>query len=100
MWHINKKKKKAGSQSKPRRLSFPIVGLGASAGGLEALGQILPRLPPNSDMAFIIIQHLHPTHESMTVAILGRKTRLPVEEIKDNTQVQPNHVYVIPPNAN
>ena len=79
---------------------FPIVGIGASAGGLEALTQLLSQLPPDTGMAFIVVQHLDPTHESLTTEILSRKTCLLVEEIKNDMQVQANHVYIIPPNHN
>lgn len=78
---------------------FPIVGIGASAGGLEAVGELLVNLPPDTGMAFVIVQHLDPTHESRISEILSRKTLMPVMEIKNNARVQSNHVYVIPPNS-
>ena len=97
---------KSASPSKPRvakprpQKQFPIVGIGASAGGLEAVSQLLTKLPPDTGMAFILVQHLDPTHESFSAEILSRTTRMPVEEIKDGMKVQPNHVYIIPPNHN
>ena len=79
--------------------NFPIVGIGASAGGLEAIEKLLMNLPPDTGMAFVIVQHLDPTHESMIDEILSRKTLMPVVEIKNNIRVQSGHVYVIPPNT-
>ena len=77
---------------------FPIVGVGASAGGLEAFKHFLSSLPTDTGMGFVFIQHLDPKHESMSADILSRITKMPVAEVKDGTQVKPNHVYVIPPN--
>ena len=75
---------------------FPIVGVGASAGGLEAFTQLLGALPPGIGMGFVLVQHLDPDHESQLTEILGRATSLPVTTIVDNERVEPNHVYVIP----
>jgi two-component system, chemotaxis family, CheB/CheR fusion protein len=77
---------------------FPIVGLGASAGGLEALEQFLNHVPSKSGLAFVIIQHLDPTRKGMLVELLQRATAMPVVQIKDRMRVAPDHVYVIPPN--
>jgi len=77
--------------------SFPIVGIGASAGGLEAFSQLLHALPADTGMAFVLIAHLDPTHGSMLTEILSRATPMPVEEVRDQTVVEPNRVYVIPP---
>lgn len=77
---------------------FPIVGLGASAGGLEAITELLQGLPANPGMAFVVMQHLAPTHESALPALLGRATNLPVTEARHNLHVQINRIYVIPPN--
>ncbi len=82
----------------PAHVSFPIVGIGASAGGLEALEQFLSRVPPGSGMAFVIIQHLDPTHKGIMPEILQRSTGMKVIQVKDRTTVQPDCVYVIPPN--
>lgn len=79
--------------------SFPIVGIGASAGGLDPCIQILNHLPADTGMGFVIIQHLAPDQKSMLSEILSRATEMPVIQVKDNTIVEPNHVYVIPPNA-
>jgi two-component system, chemotaxis family, CheB/CheR fusion protein len=77
---------------------FPIVGIGASAGGLEAFTELLENLPADTGMAFVLVQHLDPAHESSLSRILSQKTSMPVKEVKPNTAVEPNHVYIIPPN--
>ena len=78
---------------------FPIVAIGSSAGGLEPCTQIISNLPPDTGMAFVVIQHLAPDHISMLSEIFARATQMPVLQVEDNTIVEPNHVYVIPPNA-
>lgn len=78
---------------------FPIVGVGASAGGLEALSQLLGALPIDTGMAFVLIQHLEPSHKSHLTAILSRATTMPVCEVGERMRIESNHVYVIPPNA-
>ncbi|MEO8617708.1 MAG: chemotaxis protein CheB [Luteolibacter sp.] len=77
---------------------FSIVGLGASAGGLEALEVFFKKMPVDSGLAFIVVQHLDPTHEDMLPDLLQRDTAMPVCRIEDRMKVVPNHVYVIPPN--
>ena len=77
-----------------------IVGIGASAGGLEALQQFLTFLPSNTGMAFVIIQHLAPDHKSLLADILGKYSAMPVTEIRDGMHVERNHVYMIPPKYN
>ncbi|MDF5711207.1 MAG: chemotaxis protein CheB [Nostoc sp. S4] len=79
---------------------FPIVGMGASAGGLEAFTQLLNNLPNDTGMAFVLVQHLSPEHKSMLSEILSNSTQMPVHEVHDGMLVEPNHVYVIPPNKN
>jgi two-component system CheB/CheR fusion protein len=81
-------------------LSFPIVAIGASAGGLEAIMALLNALPVDTGMAFVVVQHLSPTYQSVLSQILHRATTMPVTEVTDNTAVAPNHVYVIPPGKN
>jgi two-component system, chemotaxis family, CheB/CheR fusion protein len=76
---------------------FPIVGVGASAGGLEAFTQLLQALPADTGMAFVLVQHLAPSHRSALSEILARVTTMPVMEVQDEPNVEPNHVYVIPP---
>ncbi len=77
---------------------FPIVGIGASAGGLEALEQFLGGVPAGSGMAFVVVQHLDPTYKGMLPELLQRITPMPVVQITDNLAVRPDTVYVIPPN--
>ncbi|HLO25695.1 MAG TPA: chemotaxis protein CheB, partial [Geobacteraceae bacterium] len=77
---------------------FPIVGIGASAGGLEALEQFLRNVPENSGLAFVIIQHLDPTHKGIMAELLQRTTGMEVFQVRDRMRVKPNCVYVIPPN--
>ncbi|MBD2309004.1 PAS domain-containing protein [Chroococcidiopsis sp. FACHB-1243] len=79
--------------------SFPIVGIAASAGGLEAFTQLLGHLSTDTGMAFVLIQHLSPNHESLLSEILARATPLPVREVHNGMKVEPNQVYVIPPNT-
>jgi two-component system CheB/CheR fusion protein len=80
--------------------SFPIVGIGASAGGLEAFSALLKHLRLDTGMGFVLVQHLDPGHDSALPQLLGRATSLPVHEVTNNLRVEPNHVYVIPPNTN
>ena len=75
---------------------FPIVGIGASAGGLQAFTLLLESLPPKTGMAFVLVQHLDPEHESGLVQILSRVSSLPVGEITHGQTAEPNRVYVIP----
>lgn len=76
---------------------FPIVGIGASAGGLEALELFLEHTPPATGMAFIIVSHLDPDHKCIIVELLQHKTTMPVVQIADQMVVEPDHVYVMPP---
>src|SRR5271170_6171874 len=89
-----------GTASEHLGLSFPVVAIGASAGGLAAFTALLKALPSKSGMAFVLIQHLEPKHESALTAILSRVSRMPVIEVSDRLAVEPNQVYVIPPNQN
>ncbi len=82
----------------PQVAAFPIVGVGASEGGLEAFSQLLQALPTDTGMAFVLIQHLDPTHKSDLTSILCGSTHIKVSEITDGIPIEPNHVYVIPPN--
>src|SRR5688572_13514247 len=77
---------------------FPVVGIGASAGGLDAFKKLIQAIPENSGMAFVLVQHLDPHHESSLPEILQKFTNIPVLEISDEINVQPNHIYVIPSN--
>src|SRR5262249_24568257 len=78
---------------------FPIVGIGASAGGLEALEEFLRHVPRNSRIAYVVVQHLDPTHKGMLVERLQRATPMPVAQASDGLAVERDHVYVIPPSA-
>ncbi len=78
---------------------FPIVGVGASAGGLEAFTQLLKRLPIDTGMAFVLVQHLDPKRESLLTEILSRATAMPVGEVKSRMAVAPDNVYVMPARA-
>jgi len=78
--------------------SFPIVGMGASAGGLEAYEQFFKQMPSESGMGFVLIPHLDPGHSSMMVDLIRRFTHMEVLEAEDGMEVEPDHVYVIPPN--
>ena len=86
-----------GSPTNAHPLS--VVGVGASAGGLEAFEQLLRSLPNDTGLAFVLVQHLAPKHESMLSELLAKATRMPVVEVTQGMRVQGNHVYVIPPNA-
>jgi two-component system CheB/CheR fusion protein len=76
-----------------------MVGLGASAGGLEALGQFLAHVPSASGLAYIVVQHLDPTHKAMLAQLLQRATAMPVQEVTESMRVERDVVYVIPPNT-
>jgi len=86
------------NRSKPVSAAFPIVGIGASAGGLEALELFLRHVPVGSGLAFVIVQHLDPTHKGIMSELLQRATDMRVVQVKDRTRVRANCVYVIPPN--
>lgn len=93
----------ATSRSAPEKTpngipSFPIVGVGASAGGLEAFTALLARLPADTGLAFVLVQHLDPRHKSILTELLAKETKMPVHEVENGVIVQPDHVYVIPPN--
>ena len=77
---------------------FPIVGMGASAGGLEAFEQFFRSVPSDIGMAFVLVSHLDPSHVSILTEILQRTTAMPVVQVQDQMAVAPNGVYVIPPN--
>src|SRR5713101_8535277 len=83
----------------PRRALFPIVGVGASAGGLEAFTQLLKALGSGTEMAYVLVQHLDPPHKSALTELLAKATEMPVRQVTDATPVEPNRVYVIPPNV-
>ena len=84
--------------STKRPPGFPIVGIGASAGGLEALEAFFKNMPSDAGIGFVLVVHLDPKHVSILPEILQKHTQMPVRQIKDGMRVEPNHVYVIPPN--
>lgn len=90
--HSNKSEPLATEQD------FPIVGIGASAGGLDAFRQFLTAVPEDSGMAYVLVQHLDPSHTSMLPEILQRSTKIPVHEITNEIHLAPNNIYVIPEN--
>jgi two-component system, chemotaxis family, CheB/CheR fusion protein len=94
-----RRKQKPSGRRVPANLSFPVVGIGASAGGLEAFSELLRHLPEKTGMAYVLVQHLDPKHSSDLREILSRMTKIPVEEVTDGALVQPDHIYVIPPNT-
>ncbi len=77
---------------------FPVVGIGASAGGLDAFKKLLHAIPENSGMAYVLVQHLAPNHESLLPELLQRVTTIPVVQTTDDIKVLPNHIYIIPSN--
>jgi two-component system CheB/CheR fusion protein len=85
--------------SLPIGAAFPIVGVGASAGGLDAFTQLLKHLPTDTGMGFVLIQHLDPTHASFLRDALAKATTMTVHQAEDGTAVEPDHVYVIPPDS-
>lgn len=91
-------KKKSVTPPQKSKSQFPIVGMGASAGGLEAFELFFKAMPSNSGMAFILISHLDPTHVSILPELIQKKTKMKIIPIKDGLEVKPNMVYVIPPN--
>jgi two-component system CheB/CheR fusion protein len=103
------RQRKTGATPSPRLTSiqkgsapdkvFPVVGVGASAGGLEAFSALLANLPDSTGMAFVFLQHLDPSHHSALEEILSRTTKIPVTQVTEGVSVEPNHIYIIPPNT-
>ncbi len=86
-------------KDRPNGKTFPIVGIGASAGGLEAFTKLLEHLSPDTGMAYVLVQHLAPAKDSILSELLSKRTSMPVREVEDGMPVEPDHVYVIPPNT-
>ncbi|MCB1954477.1 MAG: PAS domain-containing protein [Rhodocyclaceae bacterium] len=86
------------SPEAPSAPTFPIIGIGASAGGLEAIEELFRHMPPDTGIGFVLVQHLDPNHKSILTELVARFTRMPVLEASSGQAIQPNHVYVIPPN--
>jgi two-component system CheB/CheR fusion protein len=85
------------SPPEPAPGGFPVVGIGASAGGLEAIEELFRHMPADTGMAFVLVQHLDPNHKSILTELIARFTPMPVHEAAQGLHVEPNHVYVIPP---
>ncbi len=81
-------------------IGFPIVGIGASAGGLETLSVFFSTMAPHSNMAFVIIQHLSPKHKSIMTSLLEKHTQMKVTQVEDGVKLEPDHVYLNPPGMN
>src|ERR1700733_10327601 len=79
--------------------SVPVVGIGASAGGLEAFRELLTALPNDTGMAFVLVSHLSKTYKSMLTELLSKVTKMPVAEVRGHTPVLANHIYLISPNT-
>src|SRR5208282_5791541 len=90
---------RASEEPVPQENNTTIVAIGASAGGIEALSELMSNLSADTGMAFVLVQHLDPTHHSLLTELLARKTTMTVAEVTEGILVQPNRVYVIPPNA-
>lgn len=86
------------AKPKPKPKPFPIVGIGASAGGLEAFEKFFSSMPEDTGMAFILVQHLDSEHKSILAQLIGQYTTMKVTQVTEGEVIQPNHVYVIPPN--
>lgn len=93
---MSEKEKRNQPPASPQ--NFPIVGLGASAGGLDAFKKFLEKIPTDSGMAYVLVQHLAPAYESILPKLLSKVTSLPVYEITDDINLAPDHVYIIPEN--
>lgn len=100
--------KKAAGTPKKRQLplapaeadrSFPVVGIGASAGAVEAFTQLLKALPSQPGMAFILLPHLDPHHASALPELLAHATEMPVLQVQDGMRAKADHVYVLPPTS-
>ncbi len=110
MLRINKKKKNLPKSSianvtkiletPTKRSSFPIIGVGGSAGGMEAFRELLNTLSTHGSIAIVFVQHLSPSHKSLLASLLTGATPLPVIEVKNGMRVEPNHIYIIPANYN
>lgn len=86
------------SPDRPDVASCPVVGIGASAGGIDALQRLIPGLAPDCGLAFVIVMHLDPDHKSALADVLRHHAKLPVVTIEDKMEIEPDHIYVIPPN--
>lgn len=97
--HPRSSSKENASAPLERKNDFLIAAVGASAGGIEAFTELMSNLATDTGMAFVLVQHLDPEHHSMLTELLSKKTSMRVKEVVNGMTVEPNHVYVIPPNA-
>jgi two-component system, chemotaxis family, CheB/CheR fusion protein len=88
----SKPTRRGTAKSGSGHMSFPIVGTGASAGGLEAISELLAALPSRNGMAFVIVQHLGPDHESLLIELLAKRTPMPVTQAGEGIVIEPEHV--------
>ncbi|MGA2670767.1 MAG: chemotaxis protein CheB, partial [Dehalococcoidia bacterium] len=93
-----KQVRKTTSPGQKGKNDFPIVGIGSSAGGLEALQELFTNMPSDTGMGFVVVTHLDPSHVSIMPELLKKCTDMPVYQVKDGMEVKPNNIYVIPPN--
>jgi two-component system CheB/CheR fusion protein len=89
---------RGGRAGRGEQAGPPVAGIGASAGGLDAFKKFFAAMPPDSGVAFVLVPHLDPAHESLMVGLLARHTTMPVAEAENDMPVAANHVYIIPPN--
>jgi two-component system CheB/CheR fusion protein len=95
---VDREERDGAREGRDRGASFPVVGIGASAGGLEVYERFFDRMPSDSGAAFVLVQHLAPHHESILSELLSKHTRMATAQIEDGVEVAPDHVYLIPPN--
>jgi two-component system CheB/CheR fusion protein len=90
--------KESTSSEKEERKPLHIVGMGSSAGGLEAFEEFFKNMPPDTGLAFVLVPHLDPTHKGLMPELLQRFTQMNVVQAEDQMKVEPDHIYIIPPN--
>ncbi|TXD85578.1 PAS domain S-box protein [Subsaximicrobium wynnwilliamsii] len=95
---MSQKENKQEESLEKSKNKFPVVGVGASAGGLAAFKKLLSAIPEDSGMAYVLVQHLDPNHDSLLPELLQKATKIPVLEITDDIKVAPNNIYIIPSN--
>src|SRR5215216_5473786 len=97
----NKKEQQTNTDTaaiKPAQDEFLIAGLGASAGGIQAFQEFFHHVPLKSGIAYVVILHLSPDHDSRLAQVLQTTTKMPVKQVNEKIKVEPDHVYVVPPN--
>ena len=94
---LREKPRSGGGPSRSKRPVY-IVGMGGSAGALEAFEQFFTHMPADSGLAFVLVTHMDPAHKGMMPELIGRCTPMPVVQVEESMLVRPNHVYIIPPN--